>query len=591
MALKKTFVQISLFFVFFVFLFSCSDTSTPTAPSVDHIAPAVEWVHPQAGGELSGVVELRFTVTDAGSGDIPVAGSNIDSARVYLDGYSPDGWWISNPTSENQIIYWNTTASDDGVHILEARAWDKAGNLGTSPSLRVIVHNGVPPSEDRTPPDLWWLSPEGGATLKDTAQLQLAWFDESGVDSVALYLNGGQRAVIPAPAGIQTSQVEYFWDTINDSDGVHLWEARAWDAYGNTGVSAGLLVRVQNHETPSEDHTPPVITWLSPEPGDTLQGTVDLHFQLMDDVCLDSAKVYLNGRILQNFIYSEKFYYENVIWITSAYDDGNYIVQVKAWDGSLNVSLSEVVWFRVWNNRPRVIWVLDDYPTIQRAINAAREGDTVRVRAGTYRESVHIMKRVWLESEEGSEHTIIDAAGFGFGISVVNIQDTIGSAIRGFNIKNSDEDGIFLTDGASLRIMNNIIENPGRRTLLIYEGLIYASVINNVFTDSGLELYISFANISNNIIYNVRNTALWNVFLYENPVVPDYNIVFGYRSLTNNPPIHLGENNIIDQDPLFLDNSYRLSRLSPGVNSGNPDLLDPDRSRSDIGAYGGPYAY
>jgi len=89
MVFKKAIVQVSLIFVFFVFLFSCSDTSTPTSQSVDHIAPTVEWVHPQAGGELSGIVELIFTVTDAGSGDIPVAGSNIDSARVYLDGYSP----------------------------------------------------------------------------------------------------------------------------------------------------------------------------------------------------------------------------------------------------------------------------------------------------------------------------------------------------------------------------------------------------------------------------------------------------------------------------------------------------------------------
>ncbi len=50
-----------------------------------------------------------------------------------------------------------------------------------------------------------------------------------------------------------------------------------------------------------------------------------------------------------------------------------------------------------------------------------------------------------------------------------------------------------------------------------------------------------------------------------------------------------GEGNISDY-PLFASDDLQLETGSPCINSGNPDasLNDPDGSRSDIGAYGGP---
>ena len=44
-------------------------------------------------------------------------------------------------------------------------------------------------------------------------------------------------------------------------------------------------------------------------------------------------------------------------------------------------------------------------------------------------------------------------------------------------------------------------------------------------------------------------------------------------------------------DPLFQASSYRISQNSPAVNAGDPSILDLDGTRSDIGVYGGPYAY
>lgn len=59
----------------------------------------------------------------------------------------------------------------------------------------------------------------------------------------------------------------------------------------------------------------------------------------------------------------------------------------------------------------------------------------------------------------------------------------------------------------------------------------------------------------------------------------------------NVDPIEWGENNQYESEPIFEENSYRLREGSPGIDQGLPDVLDVDGSRSDIGLYGGPYAY
>jgi len=682
MAFRKTIVQFSLIFVFFVFLFSCTDTSTPTSPAVNHIAPAVEWVSPQAGGELSGVVELRFIVSDEGG---------IDSARIYLNGYSPDSWRLPASDDNNYNVTWDTREVADDIYILEARAWDKAGNLGTSPSLMVRVRNGTePPTEDHTPPvvtwieplpngelsnlvllrfqamdnvgvdsvrvyrngyspiefylpghtgidyelswntrsdsdgvyileirawdesgnigfspslvvqvvnnpqppedrippDVWWEAPEPGSTLMDTVTLRLRVFDESGVDSVRLYRNGAiVRSDVPAG-----NEYVYEWDTTSDSDGVHLWEARAWDAFGNTGVSAGLLVRVQNHETPSEDHTPPVIRWISPTPGDTIEGTVELCFDVIDNNSVDSVWVWLDGAIRWKMRGKIDDIHYSLIW-TIDKPDGIHYILCGGLDAGGNIGYSPPIGFYVWNNRPRVIWVPDEYEKIQDAVFVARNADTVRVRPGIYTDFVYIQdyQNIWLESAEGPEETIIDATGEGFGIVIGNGVDS-SCGVRGFTIRNSESLGIIIGD-SSQKIYNNIIFSAEYG---LQCGAGWSIMRNNIINQtrrSGFSLFLLWGECDNNIVINTGLDAFWNSYIHKNPVKPDYNLIWNYGYLTNEPPINFGNHNIIDLEPLFEEGSYRLREGSPGIDQGRPDLRDPDGSHSDIGAYGGPYAY
>jgi len=87
-----------------------------------------------------------------------------------------------------------------------------------------------------------------------------------------------------------------------------------------------------------------------------------------------------------------------------------------------------------------------DYGTIQEAIDAASEGDTVQVEAGTYMENIDFMgKAITVTGVDGAGSTFIDGGSLG---SVVNFAFAEGndSVLQGFTITNGyggDGGGVF----------------------------------------------------------------------------------------------------------------------------------------------------
>jgi parallel beta-helix repeat protein len=83
---------------------------------------------------------------------------------------------------------------------------------------------------------------------------------------------------------------------------------------------------------------------------------------------------------------------------------------------------------------PATIYVPDNYPTIQAAVDAANPGDTIIVRDGTYTENVNVNKdHLTIKSENGADLTIVQAANpddhiFGVSSNYVTIS---GFTVRG----------------------------------------------------------------------------------------------------------------------------------------------------------------
>ncbi|HSF30726.1 MAG TPA: hypothetical protein VLK82_09690, partial [Candidatus Tectomicrobia bacterium] len=110
------------------------------------------------------------------------------------------------------------------------------------------------------------------------------------------------------------------------------------------------------------------------------------------------------------------------------------------------------------------IHVPGDYATIQDAMNAAVDGDTVLVAPGTYHERVSFFgKAITLTSEQGPEVTIIDGDQAG---SVVTFAsgEGLASVLSGFTLQNGRGDfeggGIRIAN-ASPTIMRNVIRSNG----------------------------------------------------------------------------------------------------------------------------------
>ena len=95
------------------------------------------------------------------------------------------------------------------------------------------------------------------------------------------------------------------------------------------------------------------------------------------------------------------------------------------------------------------IYVPDDYPTIQQAIDAASKGDTIFVRSGTYIENIVIgayKEEIKLIGED-KETTIIDGNDPAREKAVITLCSIFGgyNTISGFTIRNAEK-GIWITD-------------------------------------------------------------------------------------------------------------------------------------------------
>jgi parallel beta-helix repeat protein len=162
------------------------------------------------------------------------------------------------------------------------------------------------------------------------------------------------------------------------------------------------------------------------------------------------------------------------------------------------------------------ILVPEDYDSIQAAINASFDGDTVLVSDGTYTGPMNTGlsyhgKSIILQSKNGPENCVIDSQGYGQGVTFSTFESS-GSILSGFSIINSVSSSI-LCDGASPIINNCIIRdtvNDLWGTGLGIEITGYSApkisncyILNN--QGGGIDVYTSYPIIVNCVIKN--NTA------------------------------------------------------------------------------------
>ncbi len=185
----------------------------------------------------SDTVAPTVSASETGSsGTITLSASASDNVGVSLVEFYVDGVLkaSSNVAPYNAAL--NSTTLTNGSHALVAKAYDAAGNVGTSTSFGFSVNNVV---ADTTAPIV--SASETGAS--GTITLSATASDNVGVTNVEFYVDGVLKG------SDTTSPYSITLNSTTLTNGSHALTAKAFDAAGNNATSAAANFSVSNGAT------------------------------------------------------------------------------------------------------------------------------------------------------------------------------------------------------------------------------------------------------------------------------------------------------------------------------------------------------
>jgi len=159
-----------------------------------------------------------------------------------------------------------------------------------------------------------------------------------------------------------------------------------------------------------------------------------------------------------------------------------------------------------------IIYVPDDYPTIQEAVDSANNWDTIIVRDGTYIENININKQLTIKSENGYAVTKVEALDSHESVFEIEVADV---TINGFSISGVtyyyQRAGIYISYGVrDINITHNYISDNVYGVYLQY-GPSYSNIMDNIFVNNSEAVRIEYGNyntIRDNLFLNNTQTDI-----------------------------------------------------------------------------------
>jgi len=178
----------------------------------DTQAPTISITSP-TGGKVVGLVPVDVNYSD---------NVGVTRAELYVNGNK-----VITDDVGPFAFAWDTASYADGPYTLVAKAYDAAGNVGTSPTVTVTIGN------DTTAPVISTLNPANGMFVSPTSQsVSASATDNQQVTKISLTIDGKEVAL--AYGG----SISYNWNTRKVAKGAHSITVRAWDVAGNTTSKA-----------------------------------------------------------------------------------------------------------------------------------------------------------------------------------------------------------------------------------------------------------------------------------------------------------------------------------------------------------------
>jgi len=206
--------------------------------STDQTSPNITLTAPTNGATVTGTTTVAADASDA---------SGVKQVDYYLDnGLSP----IKSITGAGPYSFsWDTTQLADGMHGLQAKATDMAGNTALSGLTTITVSNAAatptPPSStssltDTTPPVVKISRPVDGATVSRKVPITVDSTDNTAVTRLEVYID---QTLLTST---QSNSLSFTWsiNTRKFPPGVHTITAKAYDAANNVGLQS-IKVTVQ----------------------------------------------------------------------------------------------------------------------------------------------------------------------------------------------------------------------------------------------------------------------------------------------------------------------------------------------------------
>lgn len=210
-----------------------------------------------------------------------------------------------------------------------------------------------------------------------------------------------------------------------------------------------------------------------------------------------------------------------------------------------------ITFFQANAQTGKIIYVPDNFPTIQAAVDAASPGTIIVVRDGTYRENIVVEEKndLVIRSEHGPKNTIICNTGETSDADIIELIACKNIVLQGFTIVN-DKDLVahgmkIMSD--NITIANNIIKGPNVNIAVIVDTCRGIILQNNTFreTFNGIQIDRSSGfRVTNNLIIGMNGYGINFRHNNHNNLV-DHNII---SSIQSTVPEIAGTGIIIDSD-------------------------------------------
>jgi hypothetical protein len=350
-----------------------------------------------AGG--SGSVDSQppsISVSVSGtSGNLTLSANATDNVGVTKVEFQVDGTLKGTLNAGPWTLTLDSTTLTNGTHTLVARAYDAAGNMGTSAPVSFNVTNG-----DTWGPVVTWNSPANLSSVSGPFKAQVTATDTLGIVSVAWYLNGAKVGQQTAPAsGSNTNGV---WSI--DLDATSLDPGVTFQveaiALGTSGNSSGVSVNLHKPDTLA----PTITVQLLPVTGTTRTYQATVH----DNVGVARVEWRFDS-VLKATTTTEPHQFSVD---TAPLADGTHTVEAKAFDAEGNSAQTSnviVVDSTHGPNDPNCFvagtWVLT--PSGPRRIEELRVGDQVlTIPELAHQQNVRVLVPADVEAVHHHRHAI-----------------------------------------------------------------------------------------------------------------------------------------------------------------------------------------